>query len=179
MAPLDECTSSNVDLRHHLSELSRNQRPSLLKSLDKYWGKPGVISLAGGAIRLPLHCVVTHEIVQACRVLHIFRSLLSLQTLVTDSFPVVPEASSLFGWFWKLFGRSSKEATVPFTISKYPAPPDDPCLAAALQYHPATSQPWLQDLINEFTAKVYRPAYSDFATLMHTGNTDGCASLFY
>jgi len=37
-----------IDLSHHLSELAKNRLPSPLKSFYRYWGKPGLISLAGG-----------------------------------------------------------------------------------------------------------------------------------
>jgi len=33
--------------------------------------------------------------------------------------------------------------------------------------------PALQEIIKEFVGKVYKPAYEDFVTLAHTGNTDG------
>lgn len=37
-----------IDLSHHLSELSKSRMPSPLKGLARYWGRPGLISLAGG-----------------------------------------------------------------------------------------------------------------------------------
>lgn len=33
----------------------------------------------------------------------------------------------------------------------------------------------LQDFVKEFTKKVYTPAYSDWTTLSHCGNSDGLA----
>ena len=38
-----------IDLSHHLSDLSRARQKSPLKELAKYWGRPGLISLAGGS----------------------------------------------------------------------------------------------------------------------------------
>lgn len=37
-----------IDLSHHLSKVSRERKLSPLKGLQRYFGKPGVISLAGG-----------------------------------------------------------------------------------------------------------------------------------
>jgi len=37
-----------IDLSHHLSTVARNRAVSPLKGLMKYWGMPGIISLAGG-----------------------------------------------------------------------------------------------------------------------------------
>jgi aromatic amino acid aminotransferase I len=37
----------------------------------------------------------------------------------------------------------------------------------------ATGLVQLQEVITEFTTKVYQPAYKNFKTLVHTGNTDG------
>jgi len=39
-----------VDLHHHLSDFSRARPLSPLKDLQKYWGKPGILSLAGGEL---------------------------------------------------------------------------------------------------------------------------------
>lgn len=80
------------------------------------------------------------------------------------------------------------------TIPKYTANPEDPNLAVALQYGEsrdyaylasasliqtdpvtgtATGLVPLQKFIQEFVTKVYQPAYSDFTTIVHVGNTDG------
>ena len=85
-----------------------------------------------------------------------------------------PPASSL-SWFWRLFGTGeTKEKTNAISIPKYPAAPTDVNLAVALQYGTATGLPQLQKAINEFVEKVFDPAYADWTTLAHTGNTDGC-----
>jgi len=39
-----------IDLSHHLSEISKSRGLSPLKGLQKYFGKPGMLSLAGGQI---------------------------------------------------------------------------------------------------------------------------------
>ena len=37
-----------IDLTHHLSDVAKAREASPLKGLMKYFGKPGMISLAGG-----------------------------------------------------------------------------------------------------------------------------------
>ncbi|KAF8897502.1 pyridoxal phosphate-dependent transferase [Infundibulicybe gibba] len=147
-----------IDLSHHLSTLSRARGLSPLKGLQRYFGKPGIISLAGGLPSpdyFPIHS-------------------LDVNGLVSDSFPVSPTGSSSFSWLWNLLsGYKKKEHTVALHIPKYPANPNDLSLSTALQYSTADGMVQLQDIIKEFTAKVYRPAYGNFHTLVHTGNTDG------
>lgn len=110
-------------------------------------------------------------------------STLSSESLVSDSFPLdassyssSSDASSLLApstnWFWRLFG--SAETTEKITIPKAPSPSDHGLnLSVALQYGPATGLVPLQQFVQNFSASVYKPAYSDFTTLVHTGNTDG------
>jgi aromatic amino acid aminotransferase I len=69
-----------------------------------------------------------------------------------------------------MFG--SKEKTIPFTVKKYPEHPGDVNLASALQYDTAQGAIQLREIIKAFTARVYQPAYDDWETLAHTGNTD-------
>ena len=38
-----------IDLSHHLSNLALSRATSPLKGLARYFGRPGIISLAGGA----------------------------------------------------------------------------------------------------------------------------------
>lgn len=85
------------------------------------------------------------------------------------------EAQSPLAWFLNLFTGSSTDttSTKPITVPKYPEHEGDINLATSLQYGIAKGMPQLQDVIREITAKVYRPAYSNFATLLHGGNTDG------
>jgi hypothetical protein len=98
------------------------------------------------------------------------------EALVPASFPLaVPKSPSSFAWLWNIFNPVSylKEKTSTVTIPKYAAKPSDLSLSAALQYTPAVALPQLQQIMYEFTTKVYQPAYEDFTILVHTGNTDG------
>ena len=89
---------------------------------------------------------------------------------------------------WGLFG-ASKPATKSLIIPKYGGD-DGINLETALQY--GTSQPEssarvvihlvqgmanglvaLQSFIQEYSLKVYQPAYADVTTLVDVGNTDG------
>ncbi|KDQ64466.1 hypothetical protein JAAARDRAFT_201799 [Jaapia argillacea MUCL 33604] len=149
-----------IDLSYHISDLARSRQTSPLKGLSKYMGRPGVISLAGG---LPSAAYFPF-------------STISGEALVSESFPVsVAEQSSSLSWLWKIFGASSpsKEKTSHLSIPKYPSRPDEVNLSAALQYGTATGLPQLQGFLKDFVDRVYQPAYSDYTTLVHTGNTDG------
>ncbi|KAF8574795.1 PLP-dependent transferase [Ramaria rubella] len=148
-----------IDLSHHLSESSRSRMVSPLKALQKYAGKPGLISLAGG---LPDPAYFP------------FASI-SGDALIPESFPrTKPSESSLFAWFWNIFGTSaSSEKFERISVPKYAAQEGDVDLAVSLQYGPATGIKALQAFVTEFSLKVFRPLYKDCSTLMHAGNTDG------
>ncbi|TFY57906.1 hypothetical protein EVJ58_g6740 [Rhodofomes roseus] len=148
-----------IDLSHHLSDISRARETSPLKGLGKYFGRPGLISLAGG---LPSEAYFPF-------------SGISGDALVADSFSLKPtEQESSLSWIWKLFSRTNKEKTNTITIPKYVEhPAEDVNLAVALQYGMATGLPQLQKFIKEFVEKIYQPAYEDCTVMVHTGNTDG------
>lgn len=100
----------------------------------------------------------------------------SSAALIPDSFSLEPtQQESSLSWVWKLFGSGSrKEKTTAITIPKYASDPTNEVnLATALQYGTAQGIIPLQKFLKEFASKVYQPAYSDFTTLVHTGNTDG------
>ncbi|KAJ6569919.1 pyridoxal phosphate-dependent transferase [Mycena sp. CBHHK59/15] len=135
-----------IDLSHHLSGLSRARQTSPLKGLQKYWGKPGLISLAGG---LPSPAYFPF-------------ATISGEVLASNSFPLesTQESSSL-SWLWKLLG-AAKEKTTTVTVLKYPA----------LQYGMSSGLPQLQKIVTEFTDKVFQPGFENYKTLLHAGNTD-------
>lgn len=161
MATFNEKLPEAIDLAHHLSDLSKRREQSPLKGLAKYFGQPGLISLAGG-MPAPDYFPLAS---------------LSAETLVPDSFSVEPSSSqekSNLSWLWKLFGPH-KERTTHLVVPKYTAAPpsDEVSLAVALQYGTATGLLPLNAFITEFTKRVYQPQYADFTTLIHAGNTDG------
>ncbi|KAJ7068243.1 pyridoxal phosphate-dependent transferase [Mycena amicta] len=142
-----------VDLSHHLSAVARARVTSPLKGLQKYLNKPGLIQLAGG---LPSPAYFPF-------------SNISAAVLIPNSYPTAPASESTFSWFWDLFG--SKEKTTSVTVPKY-ARPEDINLATALQYGLSSGLPQLKKLVTNFSDKVYNPAYDNWATLLHAGNTD-------
>ncbi|TFK43565.1 PLP-dependent transferase [Crucibulum laeve] len=147
-----------IDLSHHLSRVSRARTTSPLKGLQKYFGKEGMISLAGG---LPHPDYFPF-------------STISAEALPYDSYvsAMSNQSRGSFSWLWSFLSGGKKE-TVPITIPKYPANSGDISLSTALQYSMAAGIPQLQRIMKEFTDKVYKPAYSNYATIVHTGNTDG------
>jgi hypothetical protein len=70
-----------IDLSHHLSKVARERSLSPLKGLHKYFGKPGIISLAGGWIYFAslLSTWLTIHSRKVCRALLISLSILSVQ----------------------------------------------------------------------------------------------------
>jgi len=155
---LSEKRGDAIDLSHHLSNVARARQTSPLKGLQKWMGKPGLISLAGGLPNAQYFPIAS----------------ISGELLAPDSFPLKtePEESSL-SWFWKLFSRSDKERTTTFTVDKYPKHPGDLNLATGLQYGMASGLPQMKEILHEFVEKVFQPAYGNWTTLLHTGNTDG------
>ncbi|KAF8165378.1 pyridoxal phosphate-dependent transferase [Crassisporium funariophilum] len=148
-----------IDLSHHLSRLARNRALSPLKGLQKYFGKPGILSLAGG---LPSPAYFPFDSISA-------------DALISGSFPVKVASETPKGslsWIWSLFSNT-EESTSPISVPKYPLKAGDLNLATALQYGMSGGLPQLQKVIHEFTGNVYKPAYSNFTTLLHAGNTDG------
>ncbi|KIJ20218.1 hypothetical protein PAXINDRAFT_166331 [Paxillus involutus ATCC 200175] len=145
-----EKPSKAVDLSHHLSELSKARGTSPLKGLQKYLGRPGLITLAGG-LPSPAYFPVADITVNA---------------LIPESFALVP-APHLFGT------NDAKERTSSVTIPKYPTLPSDVNLAACLQYSGAVAQGQLQEFLHHFVSEVYQPLIEDYSILIDTGNTDG------
>ncbi|KAH7916089.1 pyridoxal phosphate-dependent transferase [Hygrophoropsis aurantiaca] len=157
--------SKAIDLSHHFSEVAKTRKPSPLKELSKYFGRKDLISLGGG-LPHPAYFPL---------------SGLSVDALVPDSFALAPaEHSSSLSWLWKLLGAntSPKEKTASVYIPKYSTDTNDINLAAALQYGAAVGQPQLQNFLRQFVSQVYQPAFEDFTTLIHTGNTDGWCRAF-
>ncbi|KAF7352816.1 Aminotran-1-2 domain-containing protein [Mycena venus] len=111
----------------------------------------------------------------------------SANVLAANSFPTQREqGSSSFSWFWRLLG-ADKERTTSVTVPKYPVRPEDINLATvrlflAISTYPnmfenrlcsmSSGIPQLQKIVKEFSDKVYKPAYSNYTTLLHAGNTD-------
>ena len=113
---------------------------------------------------------------------------ISANILPVDAFPLaIPRAalspastsSSPFRWLWRIFGGGggrTDDAATHIEVPCEPRPDDGGVnLATALQYGPATGLTRTQEFFREFTERVYAPAYDDWTTLVHAGNTDGYA----
>ena len=173
-----------VDLSHHLSKVARERTLSPLKGLQRYYGKPGMISLAGGWIYfVPLRITrltISLRIIQGLPSPAYFPfDSISADVLISNSFSTSADSEKKgpFSWIWALFSNR-KDSTSLITIPKYPRDPADLNLATSLQYSLASGHPRLRQLLYEFTRTVYKPAYSNFATMVHTGNTDGWNKAF-
>ena len=182
-----------IDHSHHLSTISRARQISPLKGLQKYWGKEGLISLAGGTSRLlwskksAKHPVPSPGMPDPA---YFPFSSISADALVPNSY-ARPGAndSSLFDWFWNMFGGTEKSER--FTIPKFGAKKGDIELSTSLQYSgysssskssalitahslvPTTGIAAVQSFIHDFSELAYPPPYADWRTLVSGGNTDG------
>lgn len=153
---MEKNRQASIDLSHHLSGVAKARTSSPLKDLQKYFGKEGIISLAGG---LPSPEYFPFASITA-------------DALVPDAYSWTPDNRSPLAWIWNLFS-ATREKTTQVSIPKYPNKPEDLNLATALQYSLASGIPQLQEIVKTFTTQVYKPAYTDFKTFVHTGNTDG------
>ncbi|KAF8314571.1 pyridoxal phosphate-dependent transferase [Cantharellus anzutake] len=158
----------DIDLSHHLSQLSKRRPASTLKSLFKWLDDPEMISFAGG---MPPPEYFPFDSISA-------------DALVPESLGGPSPAShtqDTFGpmsWLWGWLFASTKHMprTRPFTIPKFSPDPKSPTaiqLSTSLQYGTAQGHPALVEFITHFTRKVYQPLNTDSAVLLHVGNTDG------
>jgi aromatic amino acid aminotransferase I len=83
------------------------------------------------------------------------------------------EPHPALSWFWDLF--SSSQLTETISIPKYADNSQDIDLARSLQYSPVKGLPQLLEVCREISTRIYKPAYANFTTLAHAGNTDGWA----
>lgn len=91
-----------------------------------------------------------------------------------DTFPtkLSVESEGAFSWLWNLFSQKPLNT---ISIPKYTDKPDAIDLASSLQYSMVSGLPQLKKFCMEFSKKIFQPAYSNFTTILHAGNTDGCA----
>ncbi|KIM77125.1 hypothetical protein PILCRDRAFT_627766 [Piloderma croceum F 1598] len=143
----DPLRGKAVDLSHHLSDLARARVNSPLNKLFKYWEEPNLIIMAAGLPDpeyFPFSSVSSETLS--------FASLLEKNSMSRQHFP--PENKTI-------------------TICNETIATKDFNLTTALQYGPVTGLPQLIEFQTNLSAKVFQPAYDNFTTLIHTGNTDG------
>lgn len=145
----------SIDLSHHLSALARARESTPLLGLIKYWGKPGVVSLAGG---FPHPGYFPFSTVGG-------------SVLAADAFPLaVPPADAQST---ERFNVDGAGMLLDVEIGKTGGTVN---LAGALQYALVMGLEPLRKWIADFTAQVYKPAYGDYVTFVHAGNTDACVA---
>ena len=142
---MEKNRQASIDLSHHLSRVAKARTPSPLKDLQKYFGKEGIISLAGGQSRssyqVDLHA---HLFVQGLPSPEYFPfASITADALVSDTYSGTPDDRSPLAWIWNLFS-ATREKTTQVSIPKYPNKPEDLNLATALQYGLASGIPQLQ-----------------------------------
>nr|XP_031859235.1 uncharacterized protein CI109_005263 [Kwoniella shandongensis]KAA5526307.1 hypothetical protein CI109_005263 [Kwoniella shandongensis] len=133
-----------IDLTHHLSLTARSRQPSPLKDIIHYMSLPGMISLAGG---LP------HPS---------FFPLTSLKASAYPSSTVLDTAAP-----------TTPTDTVELDVPLHPSSSTPYALAPLMQYSASPGHQALRDFAMELTAKLHKPAYSDYTTLLNNGSTDG------
>ncbi|SGZ29995.1 BQ5605_C052g12585 [Microbotryum silenes-dioicae] len=146
-----------IDLSHHLSLLARSRMSSPLKGMYKYFGRPGMLMLAGG---LPSPDYFPFDSISA-------------HALVPNSYKTTE--ATLSSWLWSFF----KPTTTTITIPKYipNATLDQIQLSSALQYGTAVGIPSLAKFIKDFTELVFRPGYANYETLVNAGSTDAWSKI--
>ncbi|KAG8786531.1 hypothetical protein FRC15_011250 [Serendipita sp. 397] len=157
----------SLDFSHHLSDIAKARAPSPLKTFYKYYGRPGLLALAGGIPHPDYFPFATLE----------------ATTLAIDTYsdtPGEPGSPSPLSWLWNLFSPPAKPRTTRITVPKYVSDPiNDVNLATSLQYTMARGIVPLQEFLQDYSARFYKPGFSDFATLVHTGNTDAWSRVIY
>jgi aromatic amino acid aminotransferase I len=91
-----------------------------------------------------------------------------------DAFLAVPSPTkpSLFSWITHFFGGSQKSRDE-VSIRRYAKHSGDLSLAKMLQYGISSGSKELEGIIREFVQRIHKPAYGNWAVLIHSGNTDG------
>jgi len=84
-----------------------------------------------------------------------------------------------FTWIWSLVGwQSDKAKTFRVRVPKFVGNPEDPNLATGLQYGTGRGIPSLEKFVNRFSREVLHPAFPEFSTFVHAGNTAGNYNAF-
>ncbi|KAG8812930.1 hypothetical protein FRC17_001750 [Serendipita sp. 399] len=150
-----------LDFSHHISELAKARKPFPIKTVFKYYGRPGLLAMAGG---LPHPQYFPFETLQTSLLrADAFFAIDALEESPLD----VPIRN----------GPPTDPKMVDpekLTVPKWPVQlTEDINLARALQYDMAKGLGPLQQYLHDYSKRFFKPAYRDFTTLVHTGNTDG------
>ncbi|KAG8813589.1 hypothetical protein FRC18_002391 [Serendipita sp. 400] len=179
-APTDEAQLPlALDFSHHISELGKARRPFPIKSVFKYFGRPGLLAMAGGkpCLSNPFGFLTWSPPLGLPHPQYIPFESLETSLLRADAF------STLDGGNMSPLDVPTKDGppTNPkmldkerLVVPKWPShSSEDVNISRALQYDLARGLQVLQEYLHDYSKRFFKPAYRDFATLVHTGNTDG------
>ncbi|KAF8344324.1 PLP-dependent transferase [Cantharellus anzutake] len=170
--------NKSIDLKHHLSQ-SALRRQSVYETISYSRGNasPNLVNLDSG---VPASEYFPFE-------------TLSSEFLKPDTFPLDPNISSVsqpstkendgfLGWLASFFtsSLSNKEdgATLDtLKIARYKQREGDFEVSTLMGYSPPAGLAPLETWVKDFVSKVYRPGYSDWATLVDIGAGDAFAKV--
>ncbi|KAJ7504474.1 PLP-dependent transferase [Mycena galericulata] len=149
-----------IDLSHHLSEVAI----TLESRIQFATPAPGSINMDGGTPDTEYYPIES----------------ITVEYLKPSAFPlsptdVLPHGSGVLDWIANvLTGKRSKTTEAPtsqFVIPRRLRAEDESKfeLKTALQYSPVTGLPAAQNLIHDWVARVHKPAYNDWTTLIDIG----------
>jgi DNA-binding transcriptional MocR family regulator len=180
--PSHDCARP-ADLSHHLNRTTLERKPSILKSLYKYFQIPGLLSLAGG---LPFPGYFPYDTLEAavCSSGRFPAKLVKLPAPSASPPPPPPRFKSGFLSFFRSSSADSAAVELPATHLEIPkfAPVGNPGsrvdVATTLQYTPVSGFPPLVEFIKGFALNHMHGGkipYANPGILLTCGNTDGMA----
>ncbi|KAF7370683.1 Aminotran-1-2 domain-containing protein [Mycena sanguinolenta] len=157
---------SSVDLSHHLSDFARTLPP--IRPPPGSNAGEGMIGMDGGVPDTEYFPIES----------------ITVEYLKPSAFPlrptdVVPHGPGVLGWIANvLTGKGSKttEASTGQFVIPRRLQPNDPSqfeLKSALQYSPVTGLPGAEKTIHNWVARVHKPVYNDWTTLIDVGSSSG------
>ncbi|KAJ7043527.1 PLP-dependent transferase [Mycena alexandri] len=164
---MSEKLPNAVDLSHHLSDVAKTLEPRAQGQTPK----PGNIGMDGGVPDteyFPIESINVTYLKPAAFPLH-----------PTDALPHGP---GVLGWIANILtGKTSKTTEAPtgqFIIPRRLRADDESKfeLKSALQYSPTTGLPAAERIIYEWVARVHKPAYNDWKTLIDIGASSAWSS---
>ncbi|KAJ7066687.1 pyridoxal phosphate-dependent transferase [Mycena amicta] len=146
-----------VDLSHHISDFGKSLNTRVQFGTP---AAPGVISMDGGVPDTEYFPIES----------------ITVEYLKPSSFPlnpsdVVPSGTGVLGWIANVLTGKSTKTTDQYTISRRFRPEDESKfeLKSALQYSAITGLKPLDSIVHSWVARVHKPAYSNFETLLDIG----------
>ncbi|KAJ7204953.1 PLP-dependent transferase [Mycena pura] len=157
-----------VDLSHHLSDVARTLEP---RAQLGGGAKDGMIGMDGGIPDTEYFPIES----------------ITVEYLKPSAFPlrptdVLPHGPGVLAWLANVFtGKGSKTTEAPtgqFVIPRRLRADDESKfeLKSALQYSPTTGIPAAETIIHDWVARVHKPAYNNWETLVDVGASSAWSS---